>query len=54
VALRDDRFVIVNARIVTLVKQFAAEHELSHNLRTLASLSPQAAAPLDDETCFKH
>jgi len=54
VALRDDRFVIVNAKIVTLVKQFAAEHELSHNLRTIASLSPQAAATLDDETCFKH
>ncbi|HEV7634795.1 MAG TPA: hypothetical protein VGO54_05095 [Bradyrhizobium sp.] len=50
----EDRFVIVNARIVKLVKEFAAEHDLSHNLRTIAFLSPAAAAPLDGETCFKH
>ena len=52
--LGDDRFVIVNARIVRLVKEFAADHDLSHDLRAAASLSPEAAAPLDDETCFKH
>ena len=47
-----NRFVVVDARIVRLVKEFEAEHGLSHDLRTSASISSRAMAPLKDETCF--
>jgi hypothetical protein len=54
-ALGEDRFVIVNSKIVSLVKKFVTEHELSHNLRKSRPLSAKVAAALDnDETCFKH
>lgn len=47
-----NRFVVVDAGIVKLVKAFEAEHRLSHDLRASASISRRAMAPLDDETCF--
>ncbi len=54
-ALGEDRFVIVNPKIVSLVKKFLAEHELSHNLSKSGTFSAKVTAALDDdETCFKH
>jgi hypothetical protein len=54
-ALGEDRFVIVNSGIVSLVKKFLADNELSDNLRTSATFSAKVTAALDDdETCFKH
>ncbi len=53
VALGEDRFVIVNPKIVRLVKRFLSDHELSHDLRRGRTFSANVAASLDDESCFK-
>lgn len=53
--LGDDRFVVVNAKIIALVKKFHAKHELGDNRRVTAKPSSKmVVATDDDQTCFKH
>src|SRR5882762_4942052 len=56
-ALKEDRFVTVNSRIVKLVKKFELAHGLAPK-RPTAGARAAAAAPSktssEGETCFKH
>lgn len=54
--LGEDRFVIVNPKIVSLVKKFIAEHELGNDLdKKIGTFSARVTAAADDDnTCFKH
>jgi hypothetical protein len=53
-SLEQDKFVIVDAKLVKLVKSFLKKHELKHDFLRTMSLAARAADAPDDETCFKH
>jgi hypothetical protein len=58
-ALKEDRFVTVNSRIVKLVKKFELAHGLKPKRQAAAHAGAAAAGPSmasssDGETCFKH
>jgi hypothetical protein len=52
IALRDDRYVVVNARLVRLVKEFAPSLKPRSVSGASASLESTASASDDGETCF--
>jgi hypothetical protein len=53
-SLEDEKFVVVDAKLVKVVKKFIKKHELKHDFLETMSVAARGADTPTAPTCFEH